>query len=45
MPAHDNMGSRRDPHMKNPAPKFIIIVIIIVLIAVLFGPKIYEIYL
>ncbi len=40
---HDNMGSVKDPHMKNPMPKFILIVVIIVLLVIFVAPKIFEI--
>ena len=40
---HDNMGGKRDPHMKNPMPKYILIVIIVALIAIFVAPKVAEI--
>lgn len=41
---HDNMGSRKDPHMKNPTPKYIAIAVIVVILVIVLAPKIYEIY-
>lgn len=41
---HDNMGSRRDPHMKNPTPKYIVIAIIVIILIIIIAPKVYEIY-
>lgn len=41
---HDLMGSRKDPHMKNPTPKYILIAIIVILLAIFVAPKVYEIY-
>lgn len=40
---HDNMGSRKDPHMKSPTPKYILIIIIVALIAIFVAPKVLEI--
>lgn len=40
---HDNMGSRKDPHMKNPTPKYILIIVIIAIIAFFIAPKVLEI--
>lgn len=44
MATHDTIGTSRDPHMKNPMPKYILIAIIVILLAVVVAPKIYEIY-
>jgi hypothetical protein len=44
MAVHDNIGTRKDPHMKSPAPKYILIVIIVALLVIFVAPKIYEIY-
>ncbi len=44
MAMHDTMGSSKDPHMKNPTPKYILIAIIVILLAIFVAPKIYEIY-
>ncbi len=40
---HDNIGTAKDPHMKNPMPKYILIVILIALIAIFVVPKVIEI--
>ena len=40
---HDNMGTRKDPHMKSPTPKYILIIIIVALIAIFVAPKVMEI--
>lgn len=40
---HDNMGSRKDPHMKSPMPKYILIAIIVALLAIFVAPKVMEI--
>jgi len=40
---HDNMGSKKDPHMKNPMPKYILIAIIVILIVIVVAPKVAEI--
>lgn len=42
MAVHDNIGSRKDPHMKSPMPGFIIVVIVIAVL-VFVGWKAYEI--
>ena len=44
MAMHDPIGTSKDPHMKNPTPKYILIAIIVILLAIFVGPKIYEIY-
>ncbi len=44
MAMHDPIGTSRDPHMKNPTPKYILIAIIVILLVIFVGPKIYEIY-
>ncbi len=44
MAMHDTMGTSKDPHMKNPMPKFILIVIIVALLVIFVAPRIYEIY-
>ncbi len=41
---HDTMGTSKDPHMKNPMPKYILIAVIVILLAIFVAPKIYEIY-
>ena len=40
----DAMGSRKDPHMKNPMPKYILIAVIVILLAIFVAPRVYEIY-
>ena len=40
---HDNIGTSKDPHMKSPMPKYILIVIIIALIVIVVAPKVVEI--
>ena len=40
---HDNMGSRKDPHMKSPTPKYILIIVIIAIISFFIAPKVFEI--
>lgn len=40
---HDNMGSKKDPHMKNPMPKYILIALIIVLLVIFVAPKVFDI--
>lgn len=44
MAMHDPIGTSKDPHMKNPTPKYILIAIIVILLAIFVAPKIYEIY-
>ena len=45
---HDTMGSSKDPHMKNPMPKYILIAIVsnvvVILLLIFVAPKVYEIY-
>ncbi len=38
------MGTSKDPKMKNPMPKFILIVVIVALLLIFVAPKIYDIY-
>ena len=40
---HDNMGSAKDPHMKNPMPGYILIAVIIALLVIFVAPKVFEI--
>lgn len=42
MAVHDNIGSSKDPHMKSPAPRFILIIIVIGILCFV-GYKAYEI--
>ncbi len=41
---HDLMGSSKDPHMKNPTPKYILIAVIVLLLVIFVAPQIYKIY-
>lgn len=41
---HDNMGSRKDPHMKSPMPKYILIAVVVAILVIFVAPKVYEIY-
>ncbi len=41
---HDLMGTSKDPHMKSPMPKFILIAVIVALLVIFVAPKVYEIY-
>lgn len=38
------MARYKDPHMKSPVPKFLLILLVIGILVFLVGPKLYEIY-
>jgi len=43
MSRHDNIGTSRDPHMKSPLPKFLLIAAVLGVLAFFIGPRACEI--
>lgn len=38
------MAKYKDPHMKSPLPKYLLIIVVVALLVFLVAPKLYEIY-
>ncbi len=38
------MGNKKDPNMKNPMPKYILLIVLALIIAFILAPKIIDIY-